>query len=190
MGKKGKGRVRDEKKEEEKRILEEEKKRLQELRKQAARERKKEIKVERGVVRICETTIDGKLKLRHGLLKIKGISHALALAIPYAAGIDPNVRIGNLTDEQIELIEDVARNPLKYGIPAHMLNRRRDPFDGEDKHLVASDLTITVRQDIEFLKKIRCYRGIRHELGLPVRGQRTRSRFRKGRTVGVQRKKK
>ncbi len=184
------GRVRDEKKEEEKKRLLEEKKRLEELRKQARAERKKEVKVERGVVRLCETTIDGRLKLRHGLLRVKGISHALALAIPYAAGLDPEMRIGNLTDEQIELIEDVVKNPLKYGIPAHMLNRRRDPFDGEDKHLIASDLTIQVKQDIERLKKIRCYRGIRHELGLPVRGQRTRSTFRKGKTVGVQRKKK
>ncbi len=184
------GRVRDEKKEEEKKLIEEEKKRLEELRKQAKSERKKEIKVERGVVRICETTIDGKLKLRHGLLQVKGISHALALAIPYAAGLNPEMRIGNLTDEQVELIEDVVKNPLKYGIPAFMLNRRRDPLDGKDKHLVASDLTVQVRQDIEFLKKIRCYRGIRHELGLPVRGQRTRSTFRKGKTVGVQRKKK
>ena len=71
-----------------------------------------------------------------------------------------------------------------------MLNRRKDPVTGEDMHLSESDLTMGVRQDIEFLKKIRAYRGIRHELGLPVRGQRTRSSFRKGRTVGVQRKKK
>lgn len=189
MGK-GKPRVRDEKKEEEKKRLEEEKRMLEELRKQASERKKKEIKVERGVVRICETTIDGKLKLRHGLLKIKGISHSLAPAIIAAANLDPNMRIGNLTDEQIELIENVVKNPLEYGIPEFLLNRRRDPFDGKSKHLVASELEIQVRQDIEFLKKIRCYRGIRHELGLPVRGQRTRSRFRKGKTVGVQRKKK
>lgn len=190
MGSKGKPRVKDEKKEEEKKILEEEKKRMQELRKQAAAKFKKEIKVERGVVRIGETTIDGKLKLRHGLLKIKGIGQSLARAIPIAVNLDPEMRIGNLTDEQIELIEEAIRNPLKYGIPEYMLNRRRDPFDGKSKHLIASDLDMQIRQDIEFLKKIRCYRGIRHELGLPVRGQRTRSSFRKGQTVGVQRKKK
>ncbi len=184
------GRVRDEKKLEEKKLWEEEKKRLEELRKQAKEELKKEIKVERGLVRVCETTLDGKLKLRHALLRVKGISHALAAAIPYAAGINPEERIGNLTDEQLELIEDVARNPLKYGIPEFLLNRRRDPYDGKTYHLIASDLTITVKQDIERLKKIRCYRGIRHELGLPVRGQRTRSTFRKGKTVGVQRRKK
>jgi len=185
-----KGRVKDEKKGEEKKLLEEEKKRLAELRKQAAAERKKEVKVERGIVRILETTIEGKLKLRHGLLRIKGIGQSLAPVIPLAAGLDPEMRIGNLTDEQIEKIEDVIKNPLKYGIPAFLLNRRRDPATGEDMHLSESDLTMGVRQDIELLKKIRAYRGIRHELGLPVRGQRTRSSFRKGRTVGVQRKKK
>lgn len=190
MGGKGKPRVRDEKKEEEKKILEEEKKRMQELRKQAAAQLKKEIKVEREVVRICETTVDGKLKLRHGLLRVKGIGHSLAPVIPVVAGLDPEMRIGNLTDQQIELIENIIRNPLDYGIPEFLLNRRRDPFDGKSKHLIASDLEVQIRQDIEFLKKIRAYRGIRHELGLPVRGQRTRSSFRKGKTVGVQRKKK
>ena len=189
MGK-GKPRVRDEKKEEEKKILEEEKKKLQEIRKQAVAERKKDIKVERGVVRICETTIDGKLKLRHGLLKVKGINHSLTPVIISVANLDPEMRIGNLTDEQIELIENIVKNPLEYGIPEFLLNRRKDPFNGKSKHLIASELEIQVRQDIEFLKKIRCYRGIRHELGLPVRGQRTRSTFRKGKTVGVQRKKK
>ena len=44
--------------------------------------------------------------------------------------------------------------------------------------------------DIDKLKKIRCYRGVRHMQGLPVRGQRTRSSFRKsGKTVGVSREK-
>ena len=71
-----------------------------------------------------------------------------------------------------------------------MVNRRRDPYDGVSRHVVGNELVLTVKQDIERLKRIRCYRGIRHELGLPVRGQRTRSTFRKGKTVGVQRKKK
>ena len=190
MGSKGKPRVRDEKKEEEKKILEEEKKRLQELKKQESSKLRKAIKVEREVVRIGETTVDGKLKLRHGLMRIKGIGQSLAPLIPLVAGLDPEMRIGNLTDQQIELIENIMRNPLKYNIPEYLLNRRRDPFDGKSKHLIASDLVMQIRQDIELLKKTRAYRGIRHELGLPVRGQRTRSSFRRGKTVGVQRKKK
>ncbi|NOZ81582.1 MAG: 30S ribosomal protein S13 [Candidatus Micrarchaeota archaeon] len=144
----------------------------------------------RGVVRVLETTLDGHKKIQVALLRIKGIGQSLAPVIPRVAGIDPSRKIGSLSDEEIEKLEDVMRNPAKYGIPSHLFNRRRDPETGEDKHLVESDLTIRHRADIDFLKKIRCYRGIRHELGLPVRGQRTRSSFRKGRTVGVSRKKK
>jgi small subunit ribosomal protein S13 len=42
--------------------------------------------------------------------------------------------------------------------------------------------------DIKNLRKMKCYRGVRHSLGLPVRGQKTRSNFRKGKTVGVRKK--
>jgi len=66
-----------------------------------------------------------------------------------------------------------------------MLNRRIDPSTGESKHLVSSELSLAIRSDIDFMKKIRCYKGIRHELGLPVRGQRTKSSFRTGMIVGV-----
>ncbi|MBU5575302.1 MAG: 30S ribosomal protein S13 [Candidatus Aenigmatarchaeota archaeon] len=143
----------------------------------------------RGIVHIAETDLDGTKKVSHALLKIKGISHALARAIPYFAGINHNELLGKLSDEQLEKLEDVILNPVKYGIPSHLLNRRSDPFTGEVKHLVASELTITTKSDIDFMKKIRCYKGIRHELGLPVRGQRTRSSFRKGILVGVTKKK-
>jgi SSU ribosomal protein S13P len=68
-----------------------------------------------------------------------------------------------------------------------MLNRRKDPFLGVDRHLITSDLLITVRNDIEFMKKIKSYKGTRHMLGLKVRGQRTRTTGRTGLTVGVKR---
>jgi small subunit ribosomal protein S13 len=48
---------------------------------------------------------------------------------------------------------------------------------------------MALREDLNRLRKTRSYRGIRHELGLPVRGQRTKSSFRTGRTIGVSRKK-
>ncbi len=152
--------------------------------------KKPEVNIERGIVRILETTVDGHLKLRNGLRKIKGVGHSLAKAIVTVSGLDGEMYIGNLSDEQIEKIEDIIRNPTKYGIPSFMVNRRRDPETGEDLHISESELTIKLREDVEKLRKMRAYRGIRHELGLPVRGQRTRSSFRRGRTVGVQRKKK
>jgi len=72
-----------------------------------------------------------------------------------------------------------------------MKNRRSDPETGEEKHLVGTDLDMKKDFDIRRMKKIRSYRGIRHTSGLPVRGQRTRSNFRKkGQAVAVKRKKK
>ena len=60
---------------------------------------------------------------------------------------------------------------------------------GEDQHLVSSKLKFAVKSDIDFMRKIRSYKGIRHELGLPVRGQRTRTSFRGGKAVGVSKSK-
>ena len=70
-----------------------------------------------------------------------------------------------------------------------MMNRRKDYEDGKDKHLLTSSLDLQKELDIKRLKKIRSYRGLRHALGQPVRGQRTKSHFRKNKTVGVQKKK-
>jgi small subunit ribosomal protein S13 len=97
--------------------------------------------------------------------------------------------LGSLNPEQIKKLEDAINNPSKYGIPNFMLNRRSEPSTGEDQHLVSSKLRFAVKSDIDFMRKIRCYKGIRHELGLPVRGQRTRTSFRGGSAVGVAKKK-
>ena len=147
--------------------------------------KKKLIEGVRGIVRFAEVDLPGEKKIRHALLNVKGIGQSLSKSIPVAAGINPDLMIGTLTDEQLDKLEDAVKNPSKYGIPYHMLNRRLDPFLGEHRHLVSSELTITNKSDIDFMKKIRSYKGIRHELGLPVRGQRTRSSFRTGGRVGV-----
>jgi small subunit ribosomal protein S13 len=155
-----------------------------------AKEKKPEKKIKviegvRGVVRLAEMNLDGTRRVRNAVLGIKGIGKSLANSIVMISGIDPNVLLGSLTDEQIQKLEDAIKNPSKYGVPYHMLNRRLDPSTGENRHLVSSELSFTVRGDIDFMKKIRCYKGIRHELGLPVRGQRTKSSFRTGMIVGV-----
>jgi len=159
-------------------------------RKERVVKKKKKIEGIKGIVRIAEVDIPGEKRLRNALLHVKGIGHSLAKGIAIAAGLDPEIMIGSLSDEELKKLEDVIKNPLKYGIPYHMLNRRFDPVTGEHKHLVGSDLVIAVKSDIDLMKKIRSYKGIRHELGLPVRGQRTRTSFRKGMIVGVSRKKK
>ena len=146
---------------------------------------KKLIEGVRGLVRVAEVDLPGERKIPNALLRIKGVGQSLANAIPQAAGIDSNLMIGSLTEEQVAKLETVIKNPLEYGIPAHMLNRKKDPQLGYDRHIVSSELILTNKSDIDLMKKTRSYKGIRHELGLPVRGQRTRSSFRTGARVGV-----
>ena len=71
------------------------------------------------------------------------------------------------------------------------MNRRRDYDTGEDKHLLIGTLQFSKDNDIKRLKKIKALRGMRHQKGLPVRGQRTKSNFRrnKGKVIGVKKKK-
>lgn len=143
----------------------------------------------KGIVRVSGVDVFGDRKVNVALLKVKGVGQSLAKSIVDAAGVEPSVMIGTLTDEQIAKIEEVINNPTAFDIPEFMLNRRRDPFTGETKHVIGNDMIFTLRTDVDNLKKIRCYRGIRHEIGLPCRGQRTRSSFRTGARMGVSKSK-
>jgi len=141
------------------------------------------------IVRIANTDLDGNKKVIHALTGIKGIGLHMGTVIADAAGIDRNKKIGNLTDKEIEKLQEIISNLSKY-VPGWLVNRRKDYATGEDIHVIGADLPMILRNDINRLKKIRSYRGIRHELGLPVRGQRTRSNGRTGLALGVSRKKK
>jgi len=156
----------------------------------AAKATIKKIEGVRAIVRIAEADIYGSKKTAHALLRIRGVGQTLAKTITDISGVDPNKMIGALTDEEISKIEDIVLNPGKYNIPAFLLNRRSDPETGENLHKTSSDLIFTRKSDIDSMKKIQCYKGVRHQLGLPVRGQRTRSSFRTGAKVGVVKKKK
>lgn len=142
----------------------------------------------RYIVRIAGMDIPGDLKVAYGLALIKGVGYNFALALCRLIGIDPNKRIGFLTDSEIERIESALSNPLSIGIPAWMLNRRKDYETGRDMHLIGADLIYYVKRDIEREKRIKSWRGIRHALGLKVRGQRTATTGRTGITVGVKRR--
>jgi len=155
------------------------------LKEKKPEKKKKIIEGIRGIVRIAEVDIPGEKKIKNGLLKIKGIGKSLSKGIAIATGLNPESMIGSLDDEQLKKLEDVIKNPIKYGIPYHMLNRRFDPSTREHRHLVSSELKLAVKSDIDFMRKIHSYKGVRHALGLPVRGQRTRSSFRTGMIVGV-----
>lgn len=144
----------------------------------------------RYVVRVAGTDIDGNLKVVHGLAGIKGIGVTTAMAIVRKLGIDPDKKTGFLTDEEVAKIEDLLQNPKRYGLPSWLFNRRKDYETGTDIHLVGSELIFKAKQDIEREKRIKSWKGIRHALGLKVRGQRTHTTGRLGVTVGVRKKKK
>ena len=139
----------------------------------------------RHIVRVTDTDIDGSLKVGYALTKIKGVSISLANAVLKKAGINPEIRLGLLSEEQVKKIEDVLLNPAKYGIPSWLLNRRKDLETGKDLHLLSSDLVLRTKMDIDLMKKIKSWKGYRHAYGLKVRGQRTRTTGRTGKTVGV-----
>jgi len=142
----------------------------------------------RHIVRVAGTNLDGFDKLGYGLTKIKGVGINLAEAIIKVTDLDPNIRVGDLTEKEVSRIEEILGNPSKYDIPHWLLNYRRDFQTGKGLHLIGSDLMFRVKSDIDFMKKIKTWKGVRHSLGLKVRGQRTKTTGRKGRAVGVRKK--
>jgi small subunit ribosomal protein S13 len=139
------------------------------------------------IVRILSKDIEGGMTVFAGLAKIKGISWSFSNAICNSLGIDKYKKIGSLSEEEVKRISDFAKKPI---LPAHFMNRRKDRETGENRHLTGNDLDLTKEFDIKRLKQIKNYRGIRHTLGLPLRGQRTKGNFRKNRARGVGIKKK
>jgi len=123
------------------------------------------------VARIAGVDIPRQKRVEVALTYIYGIGPTSAKQILAKTNIDPDTRVNNLTEEEV--------------------NRIRETVDKE--YMVEGDLRRTVNMNIKRLIEIKCYRGIRHTRGLPVHGQRTRTnaRTRRGprRTVGVRRKK-
>ena len=140
----------------------------------------------RRIVRILSTDIDGSLPLVRALRRIKGVSFMFSRATCAAMNIDGRKRIGLMADHEVKAVEEFLRQPK---LPGWMLNRRKDPETGNDIHLTMSGLDLRRREDINTMKRTRAYKGIRHELGQPVRGQRTRSTFRTDKAIGVSKKK-
>lgn len=140
------------------------------------------------IVRIADTNIDGNFRVDYGLSHIKGIGIRVAAQVARAAQIPIHRKIGDLSDEEIEKLAGII-GEIPSHLPSWMLNRQKDYESGENLHLYSTELALYHREDINRLKKIRSYRGIRHETGQKVRGQRTRSNGREGLAVGVVRKK-
>lgn len=113
-------------------------------------------------IRISGIEIPVKKQVVYSLQYIYGVGHKVALDVLNQAGVDPKKRAEELTDSEVQKVRVlIEKNPEKY----------------------EGGLRQQIFQNIKRLKDIRSYKGIRHKVGLPVRGQRTRSnaRTRKGR---------
>ncbi|MBO8181560.1 MAG: 30S ribosomal protein S13 [Archaeoglobus sp.] len=141
------------------------------------------------IVRIADTDLDGKRNVMFALTQIKGIGHRMAKSLTNILGIDATAKLGELDDETIEKLKTFVEQDID-SLPDWMVNRRKDRYSGKNLHLLGKDVDFSRMVDLERLMKIKSYRGMRHAKGKKVRGQRTRSTGRKGRTVGVIRRKK
>lgn len=141
------------------------------------------------IVRIADADLDGKKNVMFALTGVKGIGLRMAKSITNYLNINPRAKLGELDDETIEKLKKFVEEEIE-SLPEWMLNRRKDPHTGENLHLVSKDIDFARMVDVERLIRMKAYRGIRHARGKKVRGQRTRTTGRKGRTVGVIRRKK
>ena len=143
------------------------------------------------IVRVANVDIQGNRPTRIALTEIKGIGINLADIICICAGIDKAGKVGDLPEEDIKKLNKVVENLADQGVPSWIFNRRKDYDTGKDLHLLTGNISFYKENDIKRLKKIKSLKGLRHQKGLPVRGQRTKSHFRKnkGKVVGVAKKK-
>ena len=141
------------------------------------------------ILRIQNTNVKGKDKVMFALTSIKGVGRRFSNLVLKLAEIDLNKRAGELTEAEIELVNKIFANPTEWGVPKWFLNRQSDPREGTATQLIANQVDSKLREDLERLKKVKNHRGLRHFWGLRVRGQHTKSTGRRGRTLGVQRKK-
>ena len=122
------------------------------------------------MARIAGVDLPREKRVVIGLTYIYGIGKATAEKIVAEAGINPDTRVRDLTEEEVQKLRDII-----------------------GKMKVEGDLRREISLNIKRLSEIGCYRGVRHRRGLPVRGQRTKTnaRTRKGKikTVGAKRKK-
>ena len=122
------------------------------------------------MARISGVDLPREKRVEIGLTYIYGIGVTSSNRILSQAGVDPNTRVKDLTDDEVKTIAEVIA----------------------ETQVVEGDLRRQIAMDIKRLTEIGCYRGIRHRKGLPVRGQKTKTnaRTRKGPRKTVANKKK
>ncbi|MFL6430223.1 MAG: 30S ribosomal protein S13, partial [Nitrososphaeraceae archaeon] len=137
------------------------------------------------IVRIAGKDIAGSKKLITALSEIRGVGYNYSQVLLQSLNINPNLRVGFITDRELTEIEAAIRNPSKSGMPEWYVNRRKDIDTGSNQHLITSDLDFAISNDIDREKNVMSWRGYRHMFGLRVRGQCTRTTGRRGGAVGV-----
>jgi len=142
------------------------------------------------IVRIANVDVPGDKSVRVAMTNIKGVGINFSDVVCAVAKVDGKLKAGNLAVTDVEKLNQVLNDPTAAGIPVWMFNRKKDYESGEDKHMLTGTLGFVQENDLKRLKKIKTLRGMRHQKKLPVRGQRTRSNFRrsKGKVVGVKKK--
>ena len=140
------------------------------------------------IIRIANSDVSGEELLVNALTSIRGIGPRISNAIVQKLKLDPNKLAGKLDDKNVVDIENAIMNLNDY-VPDWLLNRQKDYDTGENIHSVSVELKMTHDEDLNRMKKVKSYKGIRHASGHKVRGQRTYSNGRKGLALGVSRKK-
>ncbi len=135
-------------------------------------------------VRIGQTDLDGTKSVERSLTELSGIGRRAARIIAEQAGVDRTETFGALDDDEIETVVEYVER-FADEVPEWLANHRNDFFAGETTHEIGNDLELTRRQDINRMKMIDSYKGVRHKDGQKVRGQRTKSTGRTEGTIGV-----
>ena len=138
------------------------------------------------IVRVANVDLKGDRPVGQEMQRIYGVNRIVAGATCKLTEIPPTTRVGLLTEEHIKKIETTLKGDQ---FPRFLLNIHHDVETGKDMHLIGPHLKLHTDFDKKRLQKIKAYRGLRLQAGLPARGQRTRSNFRKGRSLGVQKSK-
>jgi small subunit ribosomal protein S13 len=135
-------------------------------------------------VRIGQTDLDGTKSVERSLTDMNGIGHRAARIIAERAGVDRRAVFGKLDEEEIDRVVELVERYADE-VPEWMANHQRAFFTGETTHEIGNDLDMTRRRDINRMKMIDSYKGVRHKRGQKVRGQRTKSTGRTEGTIGV-----
>jgi small subunit ribosomal protein S13 len=135
-------------------------------------------------VRIGQTDLDGTKSVERSLTDMNGIGHRAARIIAERAEVDRRSVFGKLDDDEIDRVVELVENYADE-VPEWMANHQRAFFTGETTHEFGNELDMTRRRDINRMKMINSYKGVRHKRGQKVRGQRTKSTGRTEGTIGV-----